>query len=186
MGYYREQWVSSLPAFFMPRRPAVLLTSPRSIPASSLFRTFCTLLQKSKAHPLTFQPLPASSQKRQVCLPAEEGRHHRFSLFNFSTLHFALTLTPSESALTQTTSLNPLESALAKNSSRKSFRIRTYEKNRGVGCIMLTISLTRNLCHTRPNPLLPSPPRLPLPPFPRAIIFAPRHPASPVPLRRSK
>jgi hypothetical protein len=56
----------------MPRRPAVLLTSPRSIPDSSLFCTLCTLLQKSEAHLLPLQPLPASLQKPRV------GRHKRF------------------------------------------------------------------------------------------------------------
>jgi hypothetical protein len=56
----------------MPRRPAVLLTSPRSIPNSSLLCFFCTLLQKSKAHLLPLQSLPASLQKPRVC------RHKRF------------------------------------------------------------------------------------------------------------
>jgi|ERR1700676_449487 len=57
----------------MPRRPAVLLTSLRSTSPSSLFRTFCTPLQKSEAHLLPLQSLPASLQKPQVC------RHKRFS-----------------------------------------------------------------------------------------------------------
>src|SRR5882724_2732810 len=47
----------------MPRRPAVLLTPPHAISASSLFCTFCTVLQKSEAHPLSLQPLPRSLQK---------------------------------------------------------------------------------------------------------------------------
>jgi len=58
----------------MPRRPAVLRTSPRHIPTSSLFCTFCTLLQKSEAHILPLQSLPASLQKPRVC------RHKRLSL----------------------------------------------------------------------------------------------------------
>src|ERR1700676_1721030 len=56
----------------MPRRTAVLLTSPRSISPSSLFCTFCTALQKSEAHLLPLQSLPASLQKPRVC------RHQRF------------------------------------------------------------------------------------------------------------
>jgi hypothetical protein len=50
----------------MPRRPALLLTSPRSIPNSALFCFFCTLLQKSEAHPFPFQPVAASLQKPQA------------------------------------------------------------------------------------------------------------------------
>jgi len=74
--------ISSRPALFMSRRPAVLLTSPRSIPDSSLFCFFCTLVQKSEAHPLPFQPLPASLQKRRECLPSSflEERQQRFPL----------------------------------------------------------------------------------------------------------
>src|ERR1700676_3715051 len=57
-----------------PRRQAVLLTPPRSTSNSPLFCAFCALLQKSKAHPLYPQSLPASLQKPRVC------RHHRFSI----------------------------------------------------------------------------------------------------------
>jgi|ERR1700676_517240 len=57
---------------FMPGRPAVPLTSPRYIPNSSLFCFFCTPVQKSEAHPLPLQSLPASLQKPRVC------RHKRF------------------------------------------------------------------------------------------------------------
>ena len=63
---------------FMPRRLAVLLTSPRDLSNSSLF---CTLLQKSKAHPLTFQSLPGSLQKHRRC------HHERFLLLNSSRLN---------------------------------------------------------------------------------------------------
>jgi|ERR1700676_295905 len=58
----------------MPRRPAVLLIPPRHIPDSSLFCVFCTPVQKSEAHPLPLQSLPASLQKPRVC------RHQRSSL----------------------------------------------------------------------------------------------------------
>src|ERR1700676_1500369 len=54
---------------FMPRRPAFPLTSPRYIPNSSLFCFFCTPVQKSEAHPLPLQSLPASLQKPRVCRP---------------------------------------------------------------------------------------------------------------------
>src|SRR6202790_4138007 len=57
-----------------PRRQAVLLTPPRSTSNSPLFCAFCALLQKSNAHPLYPQSLPASLQKPRVC------RHHRFSI----------------------------------------------------------------------------------------------------------
>jgi hypothetical protein len=63
----------------MPRRPAVLLIPPRSISPSSLLCFFCTLLQKSKAHLLPLQSLPASLQKPRVC------RHQRS--FNSPTLN---------------------------------------------------------------------------------------------------
>src|ERR1700676_253675 len=69
----------------MPRRPAVLLTSPRSISRSPALFTltqegscegciFCTPLQKSKTHLLPLQSLPASLQKPRVC------RRQRFSI----------------------------------------------------------------------------------------------------------
>jgi hypothetical protein len=70
----------------MSRRPAVLLTSPRHIPNSWLFRFFCTVLQKSEAHPLPFQPLPASLQKPQAC------RQERF--FDLATRHSSLATSP--------------------------------------------------------------------------------------------
>jgi len=93
MGYYREQWISSLPALFMPRRPAVLLTSPRHTSDSSLLPalpalsvegsrercTLCTALQKSEAHLLPLQSLPASLQKPRV--------YHRQRSFNSPTLN---------------------------------------------------------------------------------------------------
>jgi hypothetical protein len=57
----------------MSRCSVVLLTPPHSILNSSLFLalslegcTFCTALQKSGAHPLTFQSLAHSLQKRRV------------------------------------------------------------------------------------------------------------------------
>jgi hypothetical protein len=62
MGYYCEHESRPVPALCMPRRPAVPLTPPHSLPDSALFCTFCTLLQKSEAHPLPFQPLPAFLQ----------------------------------------------------------------------------------------------------------------------------
>jgi hypothetical protein len=65
MGYYCEHESRPVPALCMPRRPAVPLTPPHSLPDSALFCTFCTLLQKSEAHPLPFQPLPASLQNHR-------------------------------------------------------------------------------------------------------------------------
>src|SRR6202790_323739 len=56
----------------MPRRPAVPLTSPRDTSNPALFCLFCTRLQKSEAHLLPLQSLPASLQKPRVC------RHQRF------------------------------------------------------------------------------------------------------------
>src|ERR1700676_293969 len=71
-----------LARLLMSRRPAALLTSPRSIPDSSLFCTFCTVLQKSEAHPLPLQSLPASLQKPREC------RQERF--FDLATRHSPL------------------------------------------------------------------------------------------------
>jgi hypothetical protein len=51
---------SSSPRSFMPRRQAVLLTLPPAISNSSLL---WTLLQKSEAHHLSFQPVAHSLQK---------------------------------------------------------------------------------------------------------------------------
>jgi hypothetical protein len=72
----------------MLRRPAVLLTSPRSTSPSSLFCAFCAPLQKSEAHPFYVQSLPASLQKPRVC------RHKRFSL---ATRHPSLATSASSS-----------------------------------------------------------------------------------------
>jgi len=77
IGYYRGGLTRA--RSFMSRRLAVLLTSPHSTSTSSLLlalpalslegssegRTFCTLLQKSEAHPLTFQSFARSLQKRR-------------------------------------------------------------------------------------------------------------------------
>src|SRR5882724_1438210 len=76
---------------FMPCRPAVLLTPPRDLSNSSLF---CTLLQKSEAHSLTFQSLPGSLHKHRGC-----QREYLF-LFNFSALNSQLDLTPLDATLT--------------------------------------------------------------------------------------
>jgi hypothetical protein len=105
----------------MPRRPAVLLTSPRSISTSSFFRTFCTLLQKSKAHPLPLQSLPASLQKLRVC------RHTRFLIsreesFNSSTLNLELAFNSFR--------INTYKS-VSKQRTLTPFRINTYAKSRG-------------------------------------------------------
>src|SRR5882724_6141177 len=51
----------------MHRRPVVLLTPPRATSTSSLFRTFCTVLQKCEGHLFPLQPLPASLQKPRGC-----------------------------------------------------------------------------------------------------------------------
>jgi hypothetical protein len=80
MCHHCEYGSCPCPLFFMPRRPAVLLTPPHSIPDFSLFRAFCTPLQKSEAHPLPFQPLPASLQKRRTCLPPDRHRNSHFGI----------------------------------------------------------------------------------------------------------
>jgi hypothetical protein len=82
---------SSSPRSFMPRRQAVLLTLPPAIFNSSLF---CTLLQKSEAHPLSFQPVAHSLQKH----PGWRLFRHYF----LTSLHpyFAPVLTPLSATLT--------------------------------------------------------------------------------------
>src|SRR6202790_4873209 len=57
--------VLSTTRLLMSRRQAVPLTFPRPISNSSLFCTFCTPLQKSEAHLLPLQSLPASLQKHR-------------------------------------------------------------------------------------------------------------------------
>jgi len=124
----------------MPRRPAVLLTSPHYIPDSSLFLALpalftltqegslerscggcssCTPAQKSEAHPLPFQPVARSLQKRRV------WRQER-SLSSLTLNHSTFTpITPLESALTDDLRVlaeisrnrpraTPLESALTR------------------------------------------------------------------------
>src|SRR5882724_4667509 len=75
----------------MPRRPVVLLTSPRDIPKSSLF---IALLHQSVAHPLLFQSLAHS-----LCVYSEWPLFRPYFL---TSLHpyFAPALTPLDSALT--------------------------------------------------------------------------------------
>jgi hypothetical protein len=116
----------------MPRRLAVLLTSPRSISNSSLFRTFCTPLQKSEAHPLPFQPLPASLQKRRACLLSSflEERQERFPLPPLVTRHSPLS------------ARNPFRMNTYKSVSKQRtltpFRINTYAKIGGSERSLLT------------------------------------------------
>src|SRR5882724_689689 len=64
-----------------PRRPTVLLASLRYTSNSSLFCTFCTLLQKSESHLLPLQPLPASLQKPRVCHQKRSSNSADFALF---------------------------------------------------------------------------------------------------------
>jgi hypothetical protein len=228
----------------MPRRPAVLLTSPRCISTSPLFpalsregRTFCTPLQKSKAHLLPFQSLPASLQKPRVC------RHQRFSFvtrqpslatsansslfftllhqtashpllfqsvahslcvypgwhpehfLNSSTLNSSCTLScsfelrgRSTSHLFSIPSVNPEpRRALFRRST--GMPARPGRARKAFSAFPSTVNgqpSTSAQLAPRPTPLLPFPPLSPLPRFQRAIISAPRHPSSPVPLRRSK
>src|SRR6202790_1009231 len=72
MCHYRERRDPVPARLLMSRRPAVLLTFPRLISDSSLFCVFCSLVQKSEAHPLPFQSLARSLQKRRrACPPAQ-------------------------------------------------------------------------------------------------------------------
>ena len=82
-------------------------------------RRAALLQHQSKAHPQSFQSLPHSFAEKG-------GWHQERSRFS----HFPLS--PLRSALTQITPLSSLESALTKTPFRNSFRIRTYEKNRGM------------------------------------------------------
>jgi len=121
---------SVLSRSFMLRRPAVLPTSPRSFPNSSLF---VALLHQSERHLVSFQSLPHS-------LRVYPGWHLE-AFFNFSTSHYSLsspvtlaesTLTADlrvlpcfyrnrppatsvESTLTRCRAVSSLESALTKN-----------------------------------------------------------------------
>jgi len=156
----------------------------------------CSIVQKSRVHPLFSQSFARSLQKRRVC-------HHQ-PFFNSSTLH------PSTSSRTLSRSFAPPErstshllsmaSALfCRNTGMPARRISGGLARRGgapgaflvfpstINCRLFTPSFEGSTSATlRPNPLLPSPPVPPLPLSQRAIIFAPRHPASPVPLRRLK
>ena len=117
----------------MPRPSAVFLSPLRDLSNSSLFCTFCTVLQKSDAQPLLFQSFPASLRKRRGVLKSV--------FFNSSTLNSltsapttplsaALTddlrvlpcfgrncppVTPLDATLTRSTSVNPLSATLTKN-----------------------------------------------------------------------
>jgi len=105
----------------MPRRLAVLLTPPHSIPNSSLFCTFCALLQKSGAHPLTFQLLPRSLQKPQVSPKAF------LQLPDFSQPSNLRTFKRAISFRTNTYSRSPRFAVFwPKLSARNSFRCNTY------------------------------------------------------------
>jgi hypothetical protein len=66
----------------MSRRPVVRLTPQRSIPDSSLFCTFCTLLQKSEAHPIIFQLFARSLQKHRGCHQERFFQSSNFELFH--------------------------------------------------------------------------------------------------------
>jgi hypothetical protein len=99
---------------------------------SSSSSLLVALLRLSESHLLFFQ-----SPSHSLCV--YPGWHpERFPVFRSPLATRHSPLTSLESALTRSTSLTPLESALTKRASRKSFRIRTYEKNRGVGDVMLT------------------------------------------------
>ena len=94
-------WISSVPALCMPRRTAVPLTPPHSLPDSALFRTFCTLLQKSEAHPLPFQPLPASLQNHRGWHQERFSNSANFSqLSNLRTCQLSNALSPLSATLT--------------------------------------------------------------------------------------
>jgi hypothetical protein len=116
----------------MSRRPVVLLTPPHSISNSLLLLalslegcTFCTLLQKSGAHPLTFQLLPRSLQKPQVS-PKASFKFRRFCPLHgsWNTLHASRLL---NSFIRNTYSRSPRFSRnQPKSSSRNPFRCNTY------------------------------------------------------------
>jgi hypothetical protein len=73
MGHHREHRIQSLPALLMPRRPAVLLTPPHSIPDSTartlLHSPYTPFMYKNEAHPLSPQSLPHSYTKTPGCHP---------------------------------------------------------------------------------------------------------------------
>ena len=100
-GSLLPAWISSVPALCMPCRTAVPLTPPHSLPDSALFRTFCTLLQKSEAHPLPFQPLPASLQNHRGWHQERFSNSANFSQpSNLRTCQLSNALSPLSATLT--------------------------------------------------------------------------------------
>ena len=114
---------------FMPRRHAVPLTSPRSISNSALFPAlsregciFCTLVQKSEAHPLTFQLLPVSLQKHRGWHQERTSKTYDVETFRRSNMQ----------TLFKSFRINTCKS-VSKQRTLTAFRMNTYAKTEGGG-----------------------------------------------------
>jgi len=134
----------------MPRRMAVLPTSPRAISNSSLFPALscegCALLHQSEAHSVSFQSLPHSFARtpgrHQVRFPNSVDSSQPSNLPTFNALSpLEATLIDDLRVLPEISRnrphATPAESTLTRNSRCNPFRSNTYKKQGGGGVIVL-------------------------------------------------
>jgi hypothetical protein len=126
-------WIPSTARHFMSRRLAVLLTPPRAIPNLPLF---CTPAQKSETHPLIFQSLARSLQKRRRACPPTAGHQQRFPLSPLVYPEHRRATRHSPLSFHKSFRMNTYKS-VSKQSTLTPFRINTYTKCGGRGTAQL-------------------------------------------------